>query len=631
MSMFHQCLIQILNALLLQIIVRSINYIQKAENPIPLSPYSNEELYEFKWYEPKKPDDECFTKENLTYEPNNTYLCFPRNNYSNLITCGIGISPKSVSKSRILVIGSTGVIGSSITSELQKQQIPFLEIRSHFQFSISLKPLFKILKQINISSVILLANDEIWEQRNFSYDHIWKFCEKRKITVFKVVQEFDSSLQMNSARSKKFNFRLIQIKSPPVWGPIFLTPYQRAPGRYIHQCIINNSLNPATLDTGKEFVFSLDIAKYIINSIVIQCLNESSQFPNQITIPDFPTISNNELQILLNEKNCKIHSKLTNLSVSELNRHKFNIVWNSLQIEENIGQRQKKKAYATLVVCVSNKKRIIELFSLSLKCTNIIMKPYPNLAIEYLALYCPTDDKKGKFYEVFDIPEELHKFFRIIEIPSSYVNKLKETYNITYFPEFILKNIGIRRASGEYVFSINSDVILPIGFFESVQRKLFTPLSYIRSHRRMVNFRSHHLLLKYYFSVSDVKFQNQSFSDVCRNRRYYDDYDRNGCGDFQGAHIKMWFGIKGFLETSHVFHVDTALSLDFASIPTYMFTRIIGQNIHIVHEKESKITDHFKFYREEFKNAIKQGLSSSMLEGLERPNWGAKGKTFVEY
>ena len=215
---------------------------------------------------------------------------------------------------------------------------------------------------------------------------------------------------------------------------------------------------------------------------------------------------------------------------------------------------------------------------------------------------------------------------RIIEIPKSYIDNLKKTYNITYFPEFIIKNIGIRRSSGEYIFSINSDVILPIGFFECVQRKLFTPLSYI-----MVNFRKTSLLLKYYYDVKDYKFMNQTYSNVCRNRRFYDDYDRNGCGDFQGSHRQMWFNVGGFIESNHVFHIDTALSLDFASLPTSLFATIIGQNIHIVHEKESNQTDHFKFYNESFRNAIKQGVSSSMLKGLKRPKWGAEGKKFVEY
>lgn len=627
-DIIKHCLIQILNFLILRALVRN-NYVeqQKNDNAFQLSTYEASNHLDFNWYEPNQPDDKCFIRKSVPYEPDNMGLCLHREKYKSLLGCNIGISPETVKESHILVVGSTGVIGNSITSELHKQSIKFIEIKSHFQFNINFKQIYTMLKVINISSVILLANNETWKQNDFSFENLWKFCDKKKIPVFQIVKEF---YQNDSI--KKFKFDLIQIKSQPVWGPIFLTPYQREPGIYFYNCIINKTITKPMKSTPTNYVFSIDVADYVIKEIVLNYFNGQIKKKSQnLIIPNLPTTSDEELRILLKEKKCSIHLKPNNLTVSDLNRQKFEIVWKSLQTEENIGPRQKEKAYATLVACVSNKERIIKLFTLSLHCTKLIVKKYPNLAIEFLVLFCPTDDKKGKFYEVFDIPKNMRKFMRIIEIPQSYIQKLKKTYNISYFPEFILKNIGVRRASGDYVFAINSDVVLPVGFFECVQKKLFVPLSYIRSHRRMIDFRSVNQLLLFLYNVSDYKFMNQTFSNVCRNRRYYDDYDRNGCGDFQGSHKRMWFNIGGFIESNHVFHIDTALSLDFASLPISLFATIIGHNIHIFHEKESNATDHFKFYNDSFKNAIKQGVSSSMIDGLQRPNWGAKGMKFVEY
>jgi hypothetical protein len=112
---------------------------------------------------------------------------------------------------------------------------------------------------------------------------------------------------------------------------------------------------------------------------------------------------------------------------------------------------------------------------------------------------------------------------------------------------------------------------------------------------------------------------------------YYDFYERNGCGDFQGAHRTMWFAVHGFLETKHVFHVDTGISLEFSAFPTLMFVRVIGQNFHFIHPIESKQTSHFKFYADEIKTAIRHGVMTHMMDTYARPKWGAEGEDFRSY
>lgn len=577
----------------------------------------------------------CFRKESLPYNPNDSITCLDRHKNSDLLPCGIGINPTQNKIRRILIVGSTGVLGIALSSEFSNRNIEFAEIRSHFQFSISRRDIYRMLKQLNIIAVVLFANNEIFKQNtftgNFTYNSIFDFCLRREIPIFKIVKEFDNSLITEPFKKMIF----IQIQTKPVWGPIFLTPHQRKPGSYFYQCSINEPISiTSESERSQNYVFSLDLAKYITD-IILKTL-KSRKVSTNYSSPDLLSISTTELLQLLHEKQCKINYRTTRFSpsediqISEENRKNFNIVWNSLQTTENIGERYKYKPYASLVVCASDASRIRQLFSLSLQVTNTVIHLYPNLALEFVVLYCPSNENLGKFYSVFDIPPKMKKFIRIIELPQEYINQRKRLFNITYFPEFDLKNIGIRRAKGEYIFAINSDIILPTGFFECVQKQSFSSLTYFRTHRRITHFKKTSSLFNLY-SKEESRFITQLYSIVCYNLRYYDDYDRNGCGDFQGGHRNIWFNINGFLESSYVFHVDTLLSLDFSAIPTYLFVNVLGSNYHLEHEKISNKTEHFKFYNQPFKNAIRQGVSLSMLPEFKRPNWGAKGMEFTEY
>jgi hypothetical protein len=93
----------------------------------------------------------------------------------------------------------------------------------------------------------------------------------------------------------------------------------------------------------------------------------------------------------------------------------------------------------------------------------------------------------------------------------------------------------------------------------------------------------------------------------------------------------MWYSVHGFLESEHVFHVDTGLSLDFSAFPSFLYARVIGTNIHLRHRIESKRTAHFKFYAEDIKSAIRRGMSTHMTERYARPNCGAAGVNFTRY
>jgi hypothetical protein len=138
-------------------------------------------------------------------------------------------------------------------------------------------------------------------------------------------------------------------------------------------------------------------------------------------------------------------------------------------------------------------------------------------------------------------------------------------------------------------------------------------------------------MVGHWFAVQKPKWQPQGYVDMCKDRRYYDQDERDGCGDFQGAHREMWFAVHGFLESQHVFHVDTGLPLEFSAFPSLLYARVIGTNLHLRHPKESKQTSHFKFYQPNIKNLIRQGGMIYMTEEYQRPHWGGEEIDFETY
>ena len=565
----------------------------------------------------------CFPNITTTFDKENNKTCLSRKAYSNLLPCKIGIKPNDENKEHILVVGSTGVLGVAIVSELKKYNFTVAEIKSHFQFDINSDRTYLMLENINISIAILIANNDTWNLKQFNLTIFFSFCVKKKIKVIQIVKNFDYT-----ALSKHFNIDLYQIQVGSVFGPIFLTPFQQYPSKYLYDCLVGNPIMPE--EDIKESVFSLDVSQFIIYFIKTKLKTpyQKSKIIKFVS-PKLPTISSIDIKTYLFEKKCKFgYSFLENKNIARPieNRKKIEIAWT-----QTILNSKRNDVYSSLIFVVTNSNRIIHLFPISLQSMDMFIKLYPNISIEIIILYCPlTTFDQGKFYEIFSCPENLKRYIKIIEIPPAYLEKRKQIFNITYLPEFDIKNIGIRRALGEYIFSSNSDVIFPISFYECIQRRLFTSLTYYRTQRQMTRYKDPK---HFYNNYRDqIYYFKQMYTDPCRNQRYYDEYERNGCGDFQGAHKYMWYLIHGFIESDHVFHIDTALSMDFTAIVRpYMSINVIGINLHLAHPKYSRYTNHFQFYATWLKNGVRQGFPSYMISNYSRIFWGTPNQTFQQY
>ena len=105
--------------------------------------------------------------------------------------------------------------------------------------------------------------------------------------------------------------------------------------------------------------------------------------------------------------------------------------------------------------------------------------------------------------------------------------------------------------------------------------------------------------------------------------------ERNACGDLQGMHKNIWNLVKGFVESEHVFHIDTMLALDVSAFQANIIMRQFSENIHISHGRQSKKTAHFKFFNQSIKNIIRHAIPSAQTSNFSRPNWGFGSSEFT--
>jgi hypothetical protein len=195
---------------------------------------------------------------------------------------------------------------------------------------------------------------------------------------------------------------------------------------------------------------------------------------------------------------------------------------------------------------------------------------------------------------------------------------MKQRYGGSFFPEYNLRNIGIRNARGTYIFCGSSDVLMPPSFFPGAERKLFSPLSYMRSNREYIESYEigqtlesfdRKLSASFHWLDTETGFEKYQYSLLV-----------DACGDFQGAHRAMWNCLQGYIEAREIFHVDSALAGDMTTFMVPLLFKFFPGEKHIIHVKISIFTPHLTFFGLYNRDFMWNHLPTRII--YPRPNWG---------
>ncbi len=156
---------------------------------------------------------------------------------------------------------------------------------------------------------------------------------------------------------------------------------------------------------------------------------------------------------------------------------------------------------------------------------------------------------------IYEIQENLLKNGKIkhICIPPEYANMMTNfDKDAQKCCEVLARNIGIRRATGDYIVSTNIDIIAPFReeLDDFISQKLNDSTFYTICRRNV-----------YLETISGIDYKNvteytkkmyDTYKPEMRIEKINnsDDYSIiNCCGDFQIAHKNIWYDIRGFEES----------------------------------------------------------------------------------
>ena len=292
----------------------------------------------------------------------------------------------------------------------------------------------------------------------------------------------------------------------------------------------------------------------------------------------------------------------------------------------------------------------------SIKTLDFLVSKY-NLLTELIIVdYNPPSDRK-KLCEEINIRTSGSLKLRFIIVPKEFHLKKYEGNKIPLL-EYIAKNIGIRRASGEWILVGNPDIIFSEKMIKYLSEQNLNKESFYRVHRSdiLINYfdpskkpedildmckKSVKKILvnntvvysSFYYWFKDV-IKTKNLGVILRNPLYYylfyktpKDIHEYAAGDFLLTHRENWKKVHGYDETplssfmdSYILHEFIILGLEQEILPYPIF--------HIDHEvgKAGRPEVSIKKYEDDVKNM------SETKKSYRQPNdnWGSPEEKFKE-
>ena len=517
---------------------------------------------------------------------------YQHSSQEDFLSCLFFIEPEKALEPHVLLIGSETMLGISLKKKLAEKHINFGEIREKHQFDLMNSSLIPYLKHVNFSVIINLEGNNI----KYSKELI-NYCRNHEISFINVTN-------VNYYKTGYFQC----IIDVPLWGPS--SPDKRDfPNPEIGN-LLGQSYRPSVA-LGDEYVWVNDFAELFAMKVKEIMLNHHIS-------PELKFKVNKiyKREDILNSINAINEQKdLTGLDQDLISHCNEIFEYQQKSIDSFI------KPYWSHVTTLSQTRDIMKRFNITMSVISDTLKDYPDISFELLVVFCA--ETSGRFADFFSVPSELQKFIRVIEIPYEYVEQTKQRLGISSYPDYPMRNIGIRRARGEYITCGSCDVIPPIGLFDAARYRCFTPISYIRT-ERILGFGKAKNLTKIHHEQRQF-WQYVIFPE--KDSGYDLDIYIDACGDLQGMHRDAWHLLKGYIESSYNFNIDAVLAFERASLAGPLYIQYFSGGVHIEHMKVSDQTKHIDPWDENMRSLMTKGELTHF--GLfPRLNWGASNYTF---
>jgi hypothetical protein len=276
----------------------------------------------------------------------------------------------------------------------------------------------------------------------------------------------------------------------------------------------------------------------------------------------------------------------------------------------------------------------------------IAMERIPLARIELLFVDYATPDDQTPLHETFTLPKQLIGKTRFLRIPVSrhvaLQQKLKS--NLAFF-EYIVKNVGIRRARGQFILSTNPDNLFPSTLFELIADEdlnegvLYRSIRWDTRDHTFDNLTVAELwqsmgepwrILQYDVKQRCSEGENR-FTVNDGVKKFLDQAWPCGGGDFLLASKNIWDTVWGFHEVPANPNVDAVFLAKFMKLlPGYARFFIHPLNMHQRHAKKIVFRPAVNDLDQVMEELACWGESKTLGKGWDSFHWGLEGEIFEE-
>jgi hypothetical protein len=246
--------------------------------------------------------------------------------------------------------------------------------------------------------------------------------------------------------------------------------------------------------------------------------------------------------------------------------------------------------------------------------------------------------------QALDIPPSLRNRLKFLIVPSSFNDRTLRRLNATSrFLEYVAKNIGVRRSSGDYVLTMNPDSLLSYQFFEAIAGRPFNPGALYLAPRYRFTARLHNAMsLEEAVQLleepwSQAAFRLEDFVAVGRNSQLFVRFSRDlgvspfraGAGDFIMCSRELFGALWGFHEMQVNTCVDNAFHAKFFRLlPGFLMMYIRFPVMHQEHPALSLALGMVPDLSLILDQCERHGRTGKLPASADTQFWGAPNETF---
>jgi hypothetical protein len=493
----------------------------------------------------------------------------------------VGIDPYSpdLTTPRILVVGANTAVGSAVCRLLGRRGIPFLPLKGSLDFDFSSVSMSDVFTAVRFKAAIVVfdfpkyhfakTHGTQWiTEIAYNYtDGLGHFLDQRSIPfIFGIVPPY---LEVLTSVDFCFGGKLVFL--PTVVDFVELYAPDNLLVKGIRDCrrsgksrieLGNWSIDGITADQAAEFLVN-QLSNFSIKRVF---LTSTSQIPLRKAIERIPNcnITFVEYPHPLGWATPPPETVSVDGDVSELVNGAIS----------NLVEKPASAPYLSIILTGRNDaylNNFNDRVSTFFKYLDRIYEANPTVDFEIVFVDYASPSPSSLLKDVIQIPASIQPHIRWVIVPQDFALEYRASHpGSSDFHEYAAKNIGVRRAKGQYVLTMNPDSLLSYRFFEvCAERSLNPNILYLAARYSIIPRLLNSLSLDEIVQLSEEPWSQrlhklEDFVDEGRNVMIFrvrrpslnTILFRAGTGDFIMLSRDLYRAIQGFHETEFDSYCD---------------------------------------------------------------------------